>query len=310
MGIVAALVLLLVGLVVKNKFFSGPSVGAIQISAIPKAAVFIDDVQKGTTNYFDDKISTGEHSVKLVPESAAEQLASWEGKVTIYPGILTAINRQLGVSDAVSSGENVWLEKIAQKDKAALAVVSLPDQAIVKVDGEAKGFSPLLLESISAGSHEVVVVTPGFEEKKISAKTVNSYKLVINVKLAQKLEGATPATESGQAGFSPSPTASPKATPKATPKASPSPSPTGSPKPTSSPVAIEKPYVKIKNTPTGWLNVRSEPSAAKGEETVLTKVNPGETFPYLNEQKYGWYKIEYQEGKEGWVSGTYVELVE
>ena len=49
-----------------------------------------------------------------------------------------------------------------------------------------------------------------------------------------------------------------------------------------------------------------EPSASA---TEAAKVNPGEMFPYLNEEKSGWYKIEYEEGKEGWVSGVYVELV-
>jgi len=42
----------------------------------------------------------------------------------------------------------------------------------------------------------------------------------------------------------------------------------------------------------------------------LAKVNPGETYPYSNEEKNGWYKIEYETGKEGWISKVYADLTE
>jgi len=288
--IVASLALILIGLIVKNKFFSKPGPGALQISTTPKATVFIDGTQVGVTPFFDDKLKSGEHTVKLVPEATTDNLVSWEGKVNLTPGILTAINRNFATSEAFSSGEIIWLEKISSRDKSSLSVISTPDQAVVKVDSEPKGFSPVLVENLSPGSHQLVVNTPGYEERTISAKTVAGYKLIVNVQLAQKIEGIEEATPSAELGPSPSPKASP--TPKTTPK------------PTITPP--EKPYVLIKETPTGWLRVRMEPSASA---TEAAKVNPGEMFPYLNEEKSGWLKIEYEEGKEGWVSGVYVELV-
>ena len=288
--IVASLALILIGLIVKNKFFGKPGPGALQISTTPKATVFIDGTQVGVTPFFDDKLKSGEHTVKLVPEATTDNLVSWEGKVNLTPGILTAINRNFATSEAFSSGEIIWLEKISSRDKSSLSVISTPDQAVVKVDSEPKGFSPVLVENLSPGSHQLVVNTPGYEERTISAKTVAGYKLIVNVQLAQKIEGIEEATPSAELGPSPSPKASP--TPKTTPK------------PTITPP--EKPYVLIKETPTGWLRVRMEPSASA---TEAAKVNPGEMFPYLNEEKSGWLKIEYEEGKEGWVSGVYVELV-
>lgn len=288
--IVASLALILIGLIVKNKFFGRPGPGALQISTTPKATVFIDGTQVGVTPFFDDKLKSGEHTVRLVPEATTDSLVSWEGKVNLTPGILTAINRNFATSEAFSSGEIIWLEKISSRDKSSLSVISTPDQAVVKVDGEPKGFSPVLVENLSPGSHQLIVGTPGYEERTISAKTVAGYKLIVNVQLAQKIEGIEEATPSAQLGPSPSPKASP--TPKTTPK------------PTVTPP--EKPYVLIKETPTGWLRVRMEPSVSA---TEAAKVNPGEMFPYLNEEKSGWLKIEYEEGKEGWVSGVYVELV-
>jgi hypothetical protein len=81
------------------------------------------------------------------------------------------------------------------------------------------------------------------------------------------------------------------------------PSPTPKPKVT----PPDKPYIEVEDTPTGWLRVRAEASVNSDE---LAKINPGEMYPYLEEEDNGWYKIEYEDGEEGWVSGDYVKLVE
>jgi len=292
--IAVILALILVGLIVRNKFFGQPGPGAISVNVNPKSSVFIDSVRVGASPYTNEKVVSGEHTVKVTAEDTSLGLSSWEGKVDIMPNILTIINRNLGQSDSASSGEVFWLEKISSKDKAALAVVSVPDQAVVKIDGEPKGFAPVSIEDLNPGTYQIVVASTGYEERSIpSAKTFAGYKLIINVQLAKKIEGIQEATPSGQV----------EATPKITPKATPSPKVT--PKPSVAPP--EKPYVTIKETPTGWLRVREEPSASA---TEVARVNPGETLPYLNEQKSGWYKIEYAKDKEGWVSGAYVELTE
>lgn len=63
----------------------------------------------------------------------------------------------------------------------------------------------------------------------------------------------------------------------------------------------KKPMAVIKETPTGWLRVREKPTRASKE---IARVIPGKKYPYL-EEKDGWLKIEYQSGKQGWVSGIY-----
>jgi uncharacterized protein YgiM (DUF1202 family) len=51
--------------------------------------------------------------------------------------------------------------------------------------------------------------------------------------------------------------------------------------------------------------VRSQPNTSG---TEITTVDPGEKFPFTEEQN-GWYKITIDEDTEGWVSGTYVQEV-
>jgi uncharacterized protein YgiM (DUF1202 family) len=179
-----------------------------------------------------------------------------------------------------------------------LAVVSIPDGSLVKINGEPKGFAPILEENLTPGDYQVVVGSAGYEEKTVTAQTVAGYKLTVNAKLAQKIEGIAEATPSAELEEG-------EEEEEEEEEPSPSPSPKTSPKPSATPP--DKPYVKIKETPTGWLRVRAEPST---EAEELTKVDPGDMFPYLDEEQSGWYKIEYEEGEEGWVSGVYCDLIE
>ncbi len=77
---------------------------------------------------------------------------------------------------------------------------------------------------------------------------------------------------------------------------------TATPTPTLAVVA----KIKIKETPTGWLRVREKPSRGSPE---IAKVTPGKKYPYRGEEN-GWFKIEYQPGKTGWVSGQYAVKVD
>lgn len=285
--------LILAGLLIKTKFFGRPGPAALQVSTTPQSTVFIDGTQAGITPFFDDKLEAGEHVVKLVPEATIDNLLPWEGKVILTSGILTVINRNFGSSESASSGEIISLEKISAKNKAALAVVSIPDQAVVKVNDETKGFAPVLIEDLAPGDYRITVASPGYEEKVITAQAIAGYKLTVTVKLAQEVEGIVEATPSAEVeeeekDEEKKPTPTPKVTPK------PGVTPPG------------KPYVVIKDTPTGWLRVRVEPSTSA---TEAAKVNPSEMFPYLNEEKNGWYKIEYEKGEEGWISGVYTDLI-
>ncbi len=58
--------------------------------------------------------------------------------------------------------------------------------------------------------------------------------------------------------------------------------------------------ITVKDTPTGFLNVRKTPG---GEE--IAKVYPGDTFP-MSEEENGWFNITLLDDSTGWVSGKYV----
>jgi len=62
---------------------------------------------------------------------------------------------------------------------------------------------------------------------------------------------------------------------------------------------------KVKDTPTGWLRVRSQPNLAG---TEVGRINTGDTVSIL-EEKPGWLKVKISAGLEGWASSDYLQLL-
>lgn len=298
--IIAALILILAGgwLLIRSVFGGRGRQAVLKVDATPTATLFLNDENKGTTP-FESNVQPGEYTLKLIPESTVESAVSWESKVITTAGQLTYVNRVLGDSELTSAGEVLYLEKISGK-AIELTVLSSPDAASVTLSGENKGTTPLLLSELEPGSFELTVSQSGYSARSVKIKITPGYKLTASFQL----------TTSGEPVASPEPSGSPEASgsPKASPKVSPKASPAATPKstPTTSPTPPPKPYVEILDTPVGFLRVRAEASTSSEE---VSRVNPGEFYPLLDEES-GWYKIEYEKGKEGWISGQYAEKFE
>jgi hypothetical protein len=63
--------------------------------------------------------------------------------------------------------------------------------------------------------------------------------------------------------------------------------------------------LRIRETETGWLNVRATPSPSG---TRVTRVSPRTEYEY-KDTKDGWYLIVVDAKTEGWVLGEYIELI-
>lgn len=257
-----------------------PVPSALQVTSIPKATVYLDNKELGRTPYYDEKIPAGEHTIRLSADSA--NFISWQQQVKFTPRILTVINRILGPTDVLSSGEIVTMEQLDDAKAAELAVVSSPDGAKVVIDNSDVGLTPFAQKNTGIGEHEITVSFPNYTQRQIKVKTQLGYRLIISVQLAQILIQET------------------------TPQATDSATILGQNTVTTTPASgstPDRPRVKILDTDTGWLRVRSTPSISASE---VTKVYPGEFYSYLDQQA-GWVKIKLDKDKEGWVSGQYVE---
>jgi hypothetical protein len=278
----------------------GRKKAALSVQTTPKATIFLDGEHLGQTPYYNEKLKSGEYVLKIVPESSGQALNPWEGRVTLSPGILTVVNRQLGLTQDDSSGEILSFEPLADKKAISISVVTTPDGAVINLDGEPRGFAPLSLDNISEGDHMLVVSSPGYQERSIKAKTVKGHKLIASVQLAREQEQPETPDEDETDEEEDTEESTPSA------KASPKPSPTPKSSPSTSSEDPDRPFVEIDSPDTGWVRVREDASTSSDE---LTKVDHGEKFPLLDTQS-GWYQIEYEAGKKGWISGKYAEKFE
>lgn len=307
-ALVIVLVIALVIIIIKSPLLKKANAG-LQINSIPQATVFIDNKEVGKTPYEEAKLTGGEKTIKLVIPTL-----QWETKAKLINGTVTVISYEFGVDLDKSTGEVITLESNTNKKSASLTVVSQPDSSVVKLDGETKGFTPVLIENLSAGQHEIVVSAPDYKDRTITTKFFDGFKTMINVKLASAAEEQTTPTPEASGSLTPTPT--PGKTGKTTPtpsttlRASPTPKATPSTTLRVSPTPLPKPYVKILDTPTGWLRVRVDPGLSATESA---RVNPGEQYPLLDQQTVQqtvWYQISYDTNKEGWISSQYAQKFE
>jgi len=284
-----ALVGLVVAVAALVRFLStrGPKTGELRVDSTPTVTVFLNDKNIGTSPY-KDKVEAGDYTLKLVPQSASDQVVSWEGKISVGQNLLTYVNANLSSSELTTAIDVVWLEKITS-NQSEFSVTTNPDGATVLVDDTVRGVTPTTLQDISPGDHSVSITSNGFQTRTLTIRTTPGYKLIANLKLA--LTSGTTSSD-----ITPTATASASFAPTKTKTAT---SSSTEPDPT-------KPYIVIKETPTGFLRVRMDPEVSA---TEAGRVNPGEKYSIVDTQN-GWYEINYDGTNTGWVSGQYTQKVE
>ncbi len=265
-----------------------PKEGELRVDATPAVSVFLDNKHIGRTP-LKEKVTAGEYTIRLVAESTTGEFAPWQAKISVGPNLLTYVNAVLSESELSSAVDVLWLEK-SVAGKPELSIITNPDGASVVLDDVTKGITPLTVSDLAVGDHNLTVTSPGFLTRTMKVKLTAGYKLIASMKLALSAGGVPATTE-------------------ATPAATTSTTPTPSLKPGSSATSSatpQKPYVVIKDTPTGFLRVRMEPSTAA---TEAGRVNPGEKYHLFNQQT-GWYQISHDGTNKGWISAQYADKVE
>lgn len=251
-------------------FFIGyfrPKPAGLLVDTSPQSSVFLDGQLVGKTPYETTREGT-EIVVKLVPDTPELSENTFETKVKLSPGIKTIIKREFGLEEQSSQGEIMSFEKVGRE--ASLAIITIPDATQIAIDGKVAGFSPLKVNSISPGDHQVVVSSTGFTERVFTVRTYERHKLTAVVQLAKLPVTLEEVVEPQE--------------------------------------AVKQVLVEIGTTSTGFLRVREKPSSGSAE---LTRVTPGQKFPFISEDtEVGWFEIEYESGKNGWVSGEFTKKIE
>jgi len=289
--IVLAILLLLfvVFALVRFFLFDNPgTTGRLKVLSSPTAGIFIDNAAVGKTPY-ETRLKPGEYMIKLIPEGEDTQTVSWSGTVTVREHALTYVSREMGTTELTSAGEILSIVKMEKSPKGETGQVSIetePTGAIVFLDNDEKGVAPLILDEVPPGDHELAVYLPGFfrRSQKINVEVGNVVMTVFKLGLDKTHKTLEQELEEKKKEASDSAEVTSESSTK-----------TASGK-----------TLTILDTPTGFLNVRDDPSTS-GKK--VDEVSPGDQFPYTEESD-GWYLIQIKDGEEGWVFGDYVKLAE
>ncbi len=252
-----------------------PGMGALQVTASPKSAVFIDGRLIGETPLCkcegQDMLKSGNYTIRLVPKEG--NLLPYEEHITIGSSVLTVVDRIFG-DGGLSEGKVITLTKINDANSAELEVLSFPEDITVLADDAEIGKTPIKITTLTASDHELRLQKDGYREKIIRIKLVAGYKLTLVATLGVSLNldfaNATGSAQQASASASTLPTVT---------------------------------KVVILDTPTGFLRVRDSGSLS-GKEIAQAK--PGEIYDLI-EEKEGWFSIKLQDGKVGWISNTYAK---
>ena len=244
--------------------------GGLQITSNVDAEIFLNNKSVGKTPLClcdqGKTIKSGDYNIKIAPRDSS--LQPFNTRVIVNPNVLTAVDRVF-LPGALSSAYIITLERTSERE-AQVFIASVPDEALIAIDGESEGVTPLNIKSISTSEHEVEIEKQGFAKKTVRIRAVPFYKLVLNTILGTEGSAETTTTPVPQTAISSSPTAS-------------------------------QTKVLISQTPTGFLRVRAEPSVSSAE---VGRVSPGESYLYVDEND-AWYEIALASGTRGWVSKTY-----
>ncbi len=193
-----------------KRFLGLEEKSGIKITSQPEAEVLINGHQVGTTPFSSENLSPGDYQVKLVKENLI-----WQSNVKLTAGTITAITRDLSAKPDASAGEVVTLFP-----GQGLVVLSNPPTAEVSLDNQVKGLTPLTLDDISIGEHNIIIKHIGFVARSIRMVLPDKVQMVINADLAGSDESLD----------------------------------------VSIPKVIVLPKVVVLSTPTGFLRVRDKPN--------------------------------------------------
>lgn len=272
-------------------------------------SVFLDEHFLGQTPYVTKDLKPGDYTLKIVPEN--QQLVSYETSIKLRRGLLTVVTWTPGPTLAESGGVIYELEKLANRQKTEIAVLSIPDGAIISLDQASKIFAPFTSENELPGKHRFEATLPSYVTQSHNINLDKGYRLNILVKLAKDnlirtepvvLNEPNPSPNLDRRTMAEVATSAGQVQGTAT---------TSSVPLRTAPPNIDLSQKKVLIKSTGYiennkevLKVRSSPN---NSGVVIGLAETGKTYLYLDEQKAGWLKLEVNH-KPGWVSAQYAQV--
>lgn len=271
--------------------YLGPQKAGLQVmtAEIP-SGIYLDGKFLENTPYLAKDLKPGRYLLEIRPQNS--DYAPYETEVSLRKGLLTVVTWKPGERPESSGGVIYEMNKLDDSKKTAVSITTIPDRSLVSFDGGEKQFAPLELSELSPGHHEFEISLPSYESQKHTMNVIEGYEIEVTVTLAKQDFVSEPSALTE--------TVEDEKTDLANDEAE-----------FLDFAEIDGPQVLILSTNffrnnKEVLRVRDRASSG-GQELGFAEV--GEKYPYLEEEKSGWYKIEF-EGEDAWVSAQYAKIEE
>ncbi len=295
------------------------------------ASIFLDGKFLDKTPYKNDELKPGTYTLKIQPED--DSMPAYDTGINLNQGMITVVDWYPGNSSQEHSGAIFEMKKLPVEDKTEVSIITIPDNAIVKLSDHQEQFAPMVYYDLEAKDYNVVVSLPGYKKQEHTISVTKGHRMDVTVKLSKiitqletqpdelestTIQEASSSSQSSQSSqvnqtddkqnlkLSITPTSSPAATPTLTIQPT-----TQDLEDTDLSSIMDKKQIIIKKTNfyldgQEVLRVRTKPNTAS-QQIGLAIV--GEKYDYLDEQTDDWFKIEF-DNQTGWVSKKYAQLID
>lgn len=250
--------------------------------------VFLDGQNLDATPLVSKNLKPGQYQVRIEPTNP--EYVPYETTLTLRRSTLTVMMWKPGSSPELSGGVIYEMEPLRSSDATEVVFQTIPEGAIISLEGREKEFSPAVFTDIAVGNREYEISLPSFEIQHHTISVQPGYRMIVNAKLAKlELPGEMDPEVSLDTELEVAPIATEPADLEET--------------------TTDQGFVRIKRTSyyvdeQEVIRVRAAPASNSRE----LKVIPVEQrYPYLGETENYWHKID-ADGIEGWISGDFAVL--
>jgi hypothetical protein len=155
---------------------------SVLIESTPdESEVYINGTLMGKTTFQSQEIAPGENTIEI-----KNQTRQYQTSLTFLPNNKkymhhVGINRDLGISDYFSAGNEFWFEK--DNSGNILRIISEPSDATVYIDDTNVGKTPFLANNLTEGDYDLRVEYEGHESQGARIHVKSDYTLNITLKL-------------------------------------------------------------------------------------------------------------------------------
>lgn len=147
--------------------------GIVILSDPSGATVFLDGKEVGKTPFDSKNLDVKDYTIKI-----EEGKASWQGRVKLNVGTITAVKRDIASDSASSAGEILTLDQ-----GKGMTIISNPSDAQVEIDGQSYGKTPITID-VDSGEHTILISHANYLNRSIKADLPENYNLTLSVDLA------------------------------------------------------------------------------------------------------------------------------